>query len=583
MQKAWYIFSQEQKIYIAAQQKDYTSKASIKSFETATNKVLEKVDKEFLSIFPAELKTIFYSSKNSKEAPTLDVETEFKQLATLGQTIKSKMVEIGKTTLTSTNVVVAELLFVVSSEPYEKGKTHDKTFIKVPIMFDSDTKLLSRDTTDGVVKSDSGYKKQIKSDHAAAKKLKLPVKSEVKDGTLKQLFYHSERVLLAALRDEAIVTKIVDDLVSKIAELRAYMELCKVYGAALILYSTNSVCDNCVYSLITNQNKVHNLNTVQSIFHKLLTEHENLTLSAKHEFKIITLVRSDKPFSIQAQILHNENVSFGNPKAKIYLEDDTIDLHKIFKLPNSSNILIESIEKGAMEDAMPEEKPMAFMSGSKASKFSTETKITNLEESINSLYNDESTSSDEVEGRGVFVHDSSSYWHMYTKVAMDNLLQLRLKVVNLEDSVETFSPNYVFDGSNNIATKLARDISTKVNNGTLLVKLNLYNKHWVGIALDRNTDEINIQYMDPEQQEMPPLLKGKLAEALAIAHPECQVDITEAEVELQRYNNCGLEVIENFMQHVTGHRLSQEDALPVHALLFGDAIMLTGDINMVYV
>jgi hypothetical protein len=319
-------------------------------------------------------------------------------------------------------------------------------------------------------------------------------------------------VLLAALRDQVVVRKIVEDLVKQIAELPAYMEQCKVYGATLILYSTNSVCDNCVYSLITNQNKVHNLNTVQSIFHELLTEHENLTLSAKHEFKIITIVRSDKPFSVQAQILHNENMSFGNPKAKIYLDDDSIDLHKIFKLPNSSNILIESIEKDAMESAMPEEKPLAFMSGSKKSKFNTKTKITNLEESINNLYNDESTSSDTIEGLGVFVHDSSSYWHIYTKVAMDNLLHLRLKGVNLENSVETFSPNYVFNSLNNITTKLAQEISRKVNNGTLLVKLNLYNKHWVGIAIDKNDNELSLHYMDPEQQEMPLLLKEKLAE-----------------------------------------------------------------------
>lgn len=113
----------------------------------------------------------------------------------------------------------------------------------------------------------------------------------------------------------------------------------------------------------------------------------------------------------------------------------------------------------------------------------------------------------------------------------------------------------------------------------LLVNLNLYGKHWVGIALDRNADEINIQYMDSEQQEMPLLLKEKLAGALAVAYPECQVNITETEVELQKYNNCGLEVIENFVQYLTGHRLSQEDALPVHALLFEDAVVLAGDSN----
>jgi len=585
-QKAWYIFSQKQKIYIESSKKDYTSKTSIKSFETAAAKVLEKVNQEFLSIFPAELKTIYYSSEASEKAPTLDVETEFRQLATLGQTIKSKMLESSKA-FASTNVVIAELVFVVSSEDYQKGKIHNKTFIKVPITFDSDTKLLSRDTADGIIISDSTYKKQIKSDHAAAKKLKLPVKAEVKDSTLEQLFFHSERVLLAALREESVVQKIVENLIKTIAKLPTYMESCEVYGAVLMLYSTNSVCDNCVYSLIANQNTIEKLHTVQSIFHEALTRNENLILS-NNEFKLITLVRSDKPFSVQAKILYNENKSFGNSKAKIYLDDGSIDLRKIFELPNSNQILIESIGKDVKEDNLLEEKSLAFMSGSKKSKLAnSKEKIKELEKSISSLYDEDDTNSDNndtsennSEGEGIFDHNSSSYWHIYTKVAMNNILLLRLEAVYLKDTIGTFVPSYVFDGSSNSALKLARDVSTKMKDDILLVSLNLYNKHWVGIVIDMRINELNLNYIDSERQAMPLLLKEKLEEVLAIAHPERQINIIEREIELQRYNNCGLEVIENFMQYLTGNRLSQEDALPIHAMLYEDLIMLSGEITI---
>lgn len=456
-----------------------------------------------------------------------------------------------------------------------KKTTHNKIFVKVPITFESNTKLLSRDINDRIIEQDDAYIKQIKSDHSAAKKLKLPVKEAIKDGTLEQLFFHSERVLLTALRKKALVQKIIANLVEK---LSSNDEQFKVYGATLILYSTNSVCDNCVYSLITNQNKVGKLNTVQSIFHKSLTGHQNLILSDKHEFKFITLVRSDKPFSTQAKILYNENKACGNPKAKIYLDDDAIDLHKIFKLPNSSQILIESIEKEKVKEdiSMPEEKSLAFMSGSKESKQKSKNKLQQLEKSIKSVYDDEDTSTDSnvdlLEGQGLFEHSDSRYWYIYTNIAMDQMLKLRLKSANISKEIEIGSANYVFNGTSNSVERLAEDIISAKSSNTILINLNLYNKHWVGIAIDKDDNYLNCYYMDSEQQEIPPLIKEKLVEVLTNTYSECKVNIIETEVELQKYNNCGPEVIENLMQYVTGYRLSQEDALPVHTLLFEDSV-----------
>lgn len=180
-------------------------------------------------------------------------------------------------------------------------------------------------------------------------------------------------------------------------------------------------------------------------------------------------------------------------------------------------------------------------------------------------------------GQGVCQEDdTNSFWHTYTKVAMGELLELRLKSTDINENIETFSPNYVFYNSNSSAIRLANDIATKTSN-ILLVNLNLYGKHWVGIVIDKTAGEVKVHYMDSEQQPIPDLLKENLVEALIVANPVLQTNITETELEPQKYSNCGPEVIENFMLYLTGQRLSQEDAVPVHALLFEDSIMLVGD------
>jgi ankyrin repeat protein len=180
------------------------------------------------------------------------------------------------------------------------------------------------------------------------------------------------------------------------------------------------------------------------------------------------------------------------------------------------------------------------------------------------------------EGQGILDYGESNYWYVYTKIAMNELLQLRSNSVGINEGIEIFIPNYVFDDSNASALRLTKDITMKTKD-TLLVSLNLHGKHWVGIVIDKTSDEINIHYMDPEQQAIPALLKKMLAETLAMTNPEQRINITETELEPQKYNNCGPEVIENFMQYLTNHRLSQEDAVPVHALLYEDSIMLVGD------
>jgi hypothetical protein len=181
-------------------------------------------------------------------------------------------------------------------------------------------------------------------------------------------------------------------------------------------------------------------------------------------------------------------------------------------------------------------------------------------------------------GEGVENYENVSYWNKYAKEGLEHLLKLRIEAADIKDVVVK-GLNLVWSDSLTVTERLCSDISNivKTEQGTVLLPLNLYGKHWTGLVVGKTADKINIHYMDSEQQPMPTLLKEMLIKALTMTNPKQQINITETELELQRYNNCGPEVIENFMQHLTGHRLSQEDTVPIHALLFEDAIMLVGD------
>jgi len=160
---------------------------------------------------------------------------------------------------------------------------------------------------------------------------------------------------------------------------------------------------------------------------------------------------------------------------------------------------------------------------------------------------------------------------------MNKLLNLRLDSAEVaKDDLQIINPSCAFDGTITSAEELATEITSQIFCGKALVILNLYNKHWVGIVVDKKDEEIKLTYMDSEQVAMPELLKTMLAKEMAAANPECNISVVEAVLEVQKYNNCGLEVIENFVSYITGNRLGQEDALIAHSMLFEDTVTLTG-------
>lgn len=177
-------------------------------------------------------------------------------------------------------------------------------------------------------------------------------------------------------------------------------------------------------------------------------------------------------------------------------------------------------------------------------------------------------------GQGNSEYAEDNPWMEYTKEGMDQLLKLRLEAVDQRD-VKTIMPNYVYDGSEESAQKLANEISNNLKDKALVV-LNLSGKHWVGLVIKKSAEVIDIQYMDSEQGMMPPLLQEALISQVAQNFPQHNIQVAKTALELQKYNNCGPEVIENITSLLLGEErtTSQEDAVAIHSALLENSLML---------
>jgi hypothetical protein len=176
-------------------------------------------------------------------------------------------------------------------------------------------------------------------------------------------------------------------------------------------------------------------------------------------------------------------------------------------------------------------------------------------------------------GKGLEEHNEESYWYEYSREGINKLLVLRLDNSCIE-GVKTVDPVLWCDSFNTIE-RLSNEIVSNLERGSskTLVPLNLYGKHWVGIIAEKSAGKINLIYMDSEQQEMPALLREQLTTQIA-ASLECQVSVTEPKLELQEFNNCGAEMIENFLLYLTGCRLSQEKAVEFHSWLLEEDLTI---------
>lgn len=176
--------------------------------------------------------------------------------------------------------------------------------------------------------------------------------------------------------------------------------------------------------------------------------------------------------------------------------------------------------------------------------------------------------SENFSGQGNADYVETDPWMEYTKEGMDELLKLRLEAAD-QSHVKTILPNYVYDDSEESAQKLANEISNNLEDKALVI-LNLSGKHWVGLVIEKGSCVIDINYMDSEQGAMPALLKEQLIGQISKNYPEHTIQLIQPEIESQRYNNCGPEVIENLTSLLLGvgtRTTSQEDAVAIHSAL----------------
>ena len=188
-------------------------------------------------------------------------------------------------------------------------------------------------------------------------------------------------------------------------------------------------------------------------------------------------------------------------------------------------------------------------------------------------------------GNGGEEYQHPSYWNQYSQEGMERMLKLRLGLVSKDEDVELLLIDggefYDENTSEIIAKEIASKSAKQLQNGVkkLLIPLNLYGKHWVGISielvkegevLDGRKSKIVVNYMDSEGNPMPKNLQESLRAELAGSHPDSTIEMTEKEVARQESNDCGPETVENLVAEAAkeGVRISPEETLAMHSMLY---------------
>jgi hypothetical protein len=177
---------------------------------------------------------------------------------------------------------------------------------------------------------------------------------------------------------------------------------------------------------------------------------------------------------------------------------------------------------------------------------------------------------DEFKGQGTLGYTDNSYPEYYNS-GIDQVFELRL--ARLANAV-VLKSQYFGEELGNSVSRLSYDVSSILSDGTVqtvLVPVNLYNKHWLGLLFRNLGTIVEVTYMDPEQGRLLPGLRSGLENGLSFNGYESRLE--EARLTPQSYNNCGYEVIENFVYYLTGTRATQEAAIYVHSLLVENSLL----------
>ena len=162
---------------------------------------------------------------------------------------------------------------------------------------------------------------------------------------------------------------------------------------------------------------------------------------------------------------------------------------------------------------------------------------------------------------------------VYYTSALNTLLELRLQKIEVPQKNAHRVPAIYFDEQWDTLYQLVESI-TQNTSSVFLVPMNLYDRHWADLVVEKEKDDhYLLTYIDPENQPIPTVLEFKLRQHFAELAPEQKVIIRQRKVETQKYGNCGPEVVENFIEYLTGQRVFQEAAVLLHSRLTEDHLL----------
>ena len=265
-----------------------------------------RVEKYYTRVYPTHnTRYLVYSSKNKHRSKIaeLDLFPFFAKLAFMGRQIKGAITQCGSESITKPiNVVTVFLCFVVSTKPHKKGGDHERKFIPINLDLEYKNSLLSKDPDDKVFPPGNPdyFYEQIKKDHHHGSSLIYgePITpSEYRDEIdeilqttvqTNNLLHHSERNFFEAMRQKENLQKIVSLLKQAIIKILGIEELqpglYKIYSMAILLYSTNSICEYCTPGIVAMQNS-HEEGFVKSLLQEL-----NEIDETKKNFKVRAVI-----------------------------------------------------------------------------------------------------------------------------------------------------------------------------------------------------------------------------------------------------------------------------------------------------
>ncbi len=159
------------------------------------------------------------------------------------------------------------------------------------------------------------------------------------------------------------------------------------------------------------------------------------------------------------------------------------------------------------------------------------------------------------------------YFGKYTIDGLSDILKLRVADANIKN-IEIVNGIYIDQENNNI-TKLLTDTDiVNTSEKIILVPLNLFNKHAVGLIFKRTEDNsLRVKYIDSMNKPIP----TELLQIIKAILPDAKYE--QITVEQQRYANCAPEIIENFIFYLTGNRITQEKAIELHSQLIENSLL----------